>query len=169
MKTRTLMNRIFLFIFSTALLNISRAEIRLPSVLASNMVLQQNSSVKLWGWGDPGEKVVVTSSWNNKIDSVKVDENAKWQINVQTITAGGPYTITIQGRNKIVLQNVLLGEVWVCSGQSNMEMNYNWGLPQMKEDFPTVYNPNIRFFTIARKTALAPQENGEGAWTQCDS
>jgi sialate O-acetylesterase len=167
MKMRA--GKIFLFIFFAGSLFNANADVRLPSVIANNMVLQQNSSVKLWGWAEPGEKILVTPSWNNKTDSVKADENGKWQLNVNTIKAGGPYTITIKGHNTITLQNVLLGEVWVCSGQSNMEMNYYWGLPQMKEDFPTAYNPNIRFFYVPRKTALTPQENGEGSWTQCDS
>src|SRR5438128_9255756 len=83
---------------------IAKADIRLPSVISSNMVLQQKSSVKLWGWGDPTEKVVITTSWNGQADSTKVDANAKWVITVQTPAAGGPYNVTIKGRNTIVLQ-----------------------------------------------------------------
>lgn len=148
---------------------VANANISLPAVICSNMVLQQKSSVKLWGWGGPTEKVIITTSWNNKTDSTKVDENAKWQIALETPTAGGPYTITIKGNNTIVLQNILIGEVWICSGQSNMEMSYYWGLPQMKADLPTAFNPNIRFFTAAKTTALSPQENNRGDWVVCDS
>src|SRR5688500_190069 len=97
------------------------ANIRLPSVISSNMVLQQNSSAKLWGWGDAGEEVRGSSSWKIDIDSTVVDGNGKWMVNIQTPSAGGPYTIILKGRNTIELQNVLVGEVWVCSGQSNME------------------------------------------------
>jgi sialate O-acetylesterase len=145
------------------------ANIRLPSVIGSNMVLQQNSSAKLWGWGEPGEKLFVTTSWNNRIDSLKVDENGKWLMNIPTPVAGGPYNITLRGYNTIVLQNVLIGEVWICSGQSNMEMSYNWGIPQMKADIATAANSNIRFYQVPRSTAVAPQEMGEGKWTECDS
>src|SRR6476661_4108244 len=120
----------FLFLCVTILVN---ANITLPAVISSNMVLQQKSSVKLWGWGSPEEKVYITDSWSGKTDSTVVTENAKWQLAVNTPAAGGPYTITIKGNNTIVLENVLIGEVWICSGQSNMEMNYNWGIPQMKE------------------------------------
>lgn len=148
---------------------IAKADIRLPAILSNNMVLQQNSKVKLWGWGDPTEKVVVTTSWNNKKDSVNTDENAKWVLEIQTPTAGGPYSITIKGNNTIELQNVLIGEVWIGSGQSNMEMNYYWGMPQMKEDFPTAANKNIRMFFIPRMTATTPQDRGEGRWVECDS
>jgi len=133
------------------------------------MVLQQNTSAKLWGWGEPAEKLLVTTSWNNRTDSLKVDENGKWIISIPTPVAGGPYNITLKGHNTIVLQNVLIGEVWICSGQSNMEMNYNWGIPQMKPDISTAANSNIRFFQVPRSTAPAPQEMGEGRWTECDS
>src|ERR1044072_1493726 len=102
------------------------ANIRLPAVLGSNMVLQQQSAVKLGGWSDAAEKIIVTTSWNNHTDTVIGTRDANWQVIVQTPVAGGPYTITFKGRNTIVLQNVMIGEVWVCSGQSNMEWsNYN--------------------------------------------
>lgn len=147
----------------------AKANVRLPAVIADNMVLQQKSSAKFWGWADPGEKVLIIASWNNKADSIITDENGKWLLPIQTPAAGGPFTVTVKGRNTIVLQNVLIGEVWICSGQSNMEMNYYWGLPQMKEDFPTAANANIHFFTVTKSTAATPQERGEGSWTTCDS
>jgi sialate O-acetylesterase len=161
--------KITILLFSLLAITGARADIRLPNIVSSNMVLQQNSSMKLWGWGNTPEKVVVTTSWDNRKDSTKVDGNGKWQVNIQTPAAGGPYTITIKGTNTIILQNVLIGEVWICSGQSNMEMNYNWGLPQMKEDFPTAANPNIRLFTIPKSTAKTVQERGEGVWETTDS
>ena len=145
------------------------ANIRLPSILCDNMVLQQKSPAKLWGWGDPGEKVTVASSWNNTIDSTTTDGNGKWLLTIQTPDAGGPFTLTIKGRNTIQLQNVLVGEVWVCAGQSNMEMSYSWGIPAMKEDVQAAFNPNIRFFQMPKTTALYPQENAGGAWSVCDS
>lgn len=147
----------------------ARANIRLPPVLASNMVLQQKAAVKLWGWAAPAEKIYVTTSWNGKVDSVQTGGGATWQLAVQTPAAGGPYTITLKGYNTVVLENVLIGEVWICSGQSNMEMNYNWGLPQMREDLPSAANAAVRFFTVPKSTAPVPQENGEGAWSLCDS
>ncbi|HKP32446.1 MAG TPA: sialate O-acetylesterase, partial [Chitinophagaceae bacterium] len=164
-----MMKRILIYVLSFTLLNAAKSNIRLPSVLSNNMVLQQKSTVKLWGWGDPAEQYFITTSWNNKTDSGKVDGNAKWIKSIETPSAGGPYAITIRGKNTITLQNILIGEVWVCSGQSNMEMNYNWGLPQMKEDFPTANNPNIRFFSVPKTTAETPQENLEASWIACDS
>ena len=146
-----------------------KGEIRLPAILSDNMVLQQQSSVKLWGWGDPTEKVFITNSWNNQTDSTMVDQNAKWILHIQTPAAGGPFTITIKGNNTIVLKNILIGEVWVCSGQSNMEMSYNWGIPQMKDELAIAHNAAIRFFTIPKSTAKYPQENGMGTWLESDS
>ena len=148
---------------------VSKANIRLPNVINNNMVLQQQATVKLWGWADPREKIYVTTSWNNKLDSIVTSRDANWMVTVQTPAAGGPYTITLKGYNTIMLNNVLIGEVWVCSGQSNMEMNYNWGLPDIKAVLPTCANNNIRFFTIPKTTANHPQDNCGGEWINCDS
>lgn len=161
--------RSFFILFLLAIGFVSSANITLPAVISSNMVLQQKASVKLWGWGAPTEKVYITTTWGSEKDSAVVTENAKWQVAINTPAAGGPYTITIKGSNTIVLENVLIGEVWVCSGQSNMEFNYNWGLPQMKEELPGAAALKLRFFTVPRTTAEAPQEDTKAQWQICDS
>lgn len=148
---------------------IATANIRLPAVIGSNMVLQQQSTAKLWGWAAPAEKIFVTTSWNNKTDSVVTTRDANWMINIETPVAGGPYTITLKGWNTVVLQNVLIGEVWVCSGQSNMEWCGNYGLQDIRDELPTAANPNIRFFHVSKTTAENPQDDCDAAWTQCDS
>ena len=147
----------------------AKANIRLPNIINNNMVLQQQSAVKLWGWADPAEKIYVTTSWSNQLDSVVSSRDANWMLTLQTPAAGGPYTITLKGNNTIVLNNVLIGEVWVCSGQSNMEMTYNWGLPDIKLVLPTCANNTIRFFTIPKTTSNNPQDNCGGEWITCDS
>jgi sialate O-acetylesterase len=162
------MKRYFLFCL-LLICQLAFANIRLPAVISSNMVLQRNAKVKLWGWGEANEKVLITTSWNHKTDSTVVDGNAAWQLFIETPEAGGPYTIAIKGNNTIQLDGVLIGEVWICSGQSNMEMNYYWGLPQMKEDIPMAFNSNIRFFHVPKITAAYPQQNGEGSWVLADS
>lgn len=146
----------------------AEANVRLPAILASNMVLQQQSEIKLWGWADPGEGVYITASWSGKTDSVWGSSGAKWELTIQTPVAGGPYTIRIKGKNEIVLENILIGEVWVCSGQSNMEMNSGAGVTGMEADIPNSTNTQIRFFHVPKSTAPYPQENGEGTWTSCD-
>ncbi len=154
--------------FALSLLTVN-ADIRLPNLVSSNMVLQQKTTVKIWGWADPAEKIFITTSWNNQTDSAITSRGAKWEMSIQTPAAGGPYTITLKGRNTIVLNNVLIGEVWICSGQSNMEMNYNWGLPDVKAELSTCSNSNIRFFSVPKSTSVYPQDNCAGNWLSCDS
>ncbi|MBO6221967.1 MAG: sialate O-acetylesterase, partial [Bacteroidales bacterium] len=101
---------------------LSEAEVRLPSVLGDNMVLQRDSQVNLWGWAKPRKSVRIKTSWNRKRYRVRADSEGKWIVKVVTTGAGGPYTITFSDGKKTRLENILLGEVWICSGQSNMEM-----------------------------------------------
>ena len=98
-------------------------DIRVAHIFSDHMVLQRESAVPVWGWGDPGAKVTVTTSWNAAKAEAKVGQDGTWRLYLQTGEAGGPYTVTVKSGNKtITLEDVLLGEVWVCSGQSNMEM-----------------------------------------------
>ena len=147
----------------------SEAQLRLPSIISSGMVLQQNDSASLWGWGSPGERVLVTSSWNGKTDTTNVNNRANWKIKIKTPAAGGPYTITIRGNSTIILNDVMIGEVWVCSGQSNMEWSYWNGLKDIRDELPTCYNTNIRFFHIPKTTASHPQDDVQAEWKICDS
>ena len=145
------------------------AQLRLPSIIASDMVLQQQSEAHLWGWSGPGEKVYVTASWNHKTDSVMTSRDARWIITLPTPEAGGPYTITIKSGQTIELKNIMIGEVWVCSGQSNMEMSSTWGIPQVSAAFADCANNNIRFFQVPKTGALFPQDDVKGGWAVCDS
>ncbi|MBS0030994.1 sialate O-acetylesterase [Chitinophaga sp. 22321] len=145
------------------------ANIRLPAIIGSNMVLQQQHRVKLWGWADPLEKVVVTTSWDRQSYPVTATGNARWEVSIQTPAAGGPYSITFAGKNKITLTNIMLGEVWICGGQSNMEMCGQWGLADIKAALPTAANNDIRFFHIPKTTATCPQDDVKASWTTCDS
>src|SRR6476620_8256520 len=97
------------------------SQIKLPAIISDNMILQQNSKAALWGWASPGEKITITSSWNKKTVSVVADASGKWMTYVATSKAGGPYTLIFGGSNSIEVKNILLGEVWLASGQSNME------------------------------------------------
>jgi len=142
------------------------ATITLPSIMSSNMVLQQKSEATLWGWADPTERFTIISSWKTGVDSVMALNSGKWTAKISTPAAGGPYTITLKGRrNTIVLENILIGEVWICSGQSNMEMSNN---KQIQDEGPTSKNDKIRFFTVAKKTAEYPQDYADGQWVSCN-
>jgi sialate O-acetylesterase len=160
---------LLLSLSSFLLIQTAQSQLRLPAIIASGMVLQQNDSVALWGWAGPAEKVFVSTSWNGHTDSTIVNNGAAWKLKVKTPAAGGPYTITIKNNKSIVLDNVLIGEVWVCSGQSNMEMNYQWGIKRMASDIPGAFNKNIRFFQVPKTTSPYPQEDVKASWAVCDS
>lgn len=146
------------------------ATVRLPGIFSNNMVLQQNTNVKIWGWGAPYEKVTIYTSWDQKTyPTVVVDGDATWSLTIHTPRAGGPYKIEVQGQNDIHIDNVLIGEVWLCSGQSNMEMCGNWGMKDIDKVLPQAHNENIRFFYIPKRTAPFPQQQVEGHWVVCDS
>ena len=152
-------------ILCTIIFNVSAfANVRLPAVISSGMVLQQKSTVKLWGWSEPNEKINIKVSWDTATYTTTGSGNAKWSIDVKTPVAGGPYTISIEGQNSITLDDVMIGEVWVCSGQSNMEMSLAWGIKLYDEDMAAATNKNIRFFHVPRTTAEYPQDDLKGSW-----
>jgi len=140
----------------------------LPSVFADNMVLDQRSNVAIWGWSDPGETVKIDASWNNK-DTIKVkaDNSSKWTTTIQTIGAGGPYSVQILGSSKVELKNVMLGEVWICSGQSNMEWSANSKIINGDEEVAKANHPNIRIFHVQKIGAEYPQQTCNATWTVC--
>ena len=116
------MNKFALFFLLLLSAFVSHAKVILPPVLADNMVLQQQTEAALWGKAEPGAKVVVSTTWSKTKITVKADEDGRWFARVATPQAGGPYEITFNDGDKVTLKNVLIGEVWICSGQSNMEM-----------------------------------------------
>ncbi|MCB0687973.1 MAG: chitobiase/beta-hexosaminidase C-terminal domain-containing protein, partial [Saprospiraceae bacterium] len=158
----SLTSLVFFFITSAVM-----ADIRLPSVLGDHMVLQQKSAVKLWGWANSGEKVEITGSWDNHTYDVVADRNARWEINISTPEAGGPFTLEFKGSNTIFLRDILIGEVWVCSGQSNMEWSANSGIDGGDAAIAEANLPQIRFFQIPRTTSMYPQDDCPGNWQVC--
>jgi len=144
----------------------ARADVRLPAVLASHMVLQQNTLVNFWGWSEPGEKISIKVPWDTTTYHAIGSGNAQWSVQLHTPAAGGPFRMTITGSNELVLDDVLVGEVWLCSGQSNMEMSVSWGLPYATESAAAT-NTQIRFFHIPRTTAAYPQEDLHARWVVC--
>lgn len=161
-------NHLLLWLLTCCAISL-HANIRLPKVISSNMVLQQQSQVKLWGWAEPGERISITTSWDQQVYPATAAGDAHWITTITTPAAGGPFTITLKGKNTIELENIMAGEVWICSGQSNMEMCGNWGLKDIKAIQPTAYNTNIRCFKIAKATAAYPQEDVTAQWVTCDS
>lgn len=155
-----------IFLICVVALN-TKANIRLPNIIGSHMVLQQKSTVKLWGWAAPSESITIKVSWDTTTYKVRASNDAKWISSIKTPEAGGAYSIVIQGNNVIRLEDVLIGEVWVCGGQSNMEWSGDQGLFQSKEAAPNATNNKIRFFYVPKSTSPFPQDNVEGKWVVC--
>ncbi|MFO7616855.1 MAG: sialate O-acetylesterase [Bacteroidales bacterium] len=167
------MKRLQAAVLAFTLTSFAFGQVRLPSVIGSHMVLQQMSEVPLWGWAKPGESVTVLTSWDGRVVTCKADAEGKWRVNVTTPTAGGPYSIKISAKNKIHLEDILIGEVWLCSGQSNMEMPLR-GWPEYGDlindsdaEIEAANYPEIRLFTVFRKTSFEPQEECSGSWSTC--
>jgi sialate O-acetylesterase len=152
-------------VFTTLLLWVilapAAAEIKLPAIVSSNMVLQRNTSVVLWGWADPREKISVEASWLGELKSSTADDAGNWKIEVATNDSREPHTIRIKGEaQEILLENILLGEVWVCSGQSNMQQPLRGyqGQPTFGSTMAVAKsrNPNLRLFTVDRVGSKTP-------------
>ena len=143
------------------------AKIWLPTILSDNMVLQQQSEATIWGWtSSTAETITVTGSWNNEKVTVKANQGT-WSVSLPTPVAGGPYTVIVEGHEKIILENVLIGEVWLCSGQSNMAWTADRGILNPKEEIAKANYPNIRFFQVLRNKSATPQDNLLGDWKEC--
>jgi sialate O-acetylesterase len=167
------MNKKIPLVISTfcALLFISTqlfAEIKLPAIFGNNMVLQQQTDVAIWGTAEKNGTVEVITSWNSKTYSTKASDDGRFKLKVSTPKAGGPYDISISDGNALTLENVLIGEVWVCSGQSNMQMpmkgyNNQPVLGAIDAVFAS-NNPNIRLFNVGMSGSITPRDDFKGKW-----
>ncbi|MCU7551925.1 sialate O-acetylesterase [Chitinophagaceae bacterium LB-8] len=139
------------------------AQVKLPSIFTNNMVLQQQSECAFWGWSEKGKNISIQTSWNGKRYTTKADAAGKWKMLVPTPAAGGPYNITISDGKPVTLNNVLIGEVWICSGQSNMEMPVKGfkGQPIIGSNEAILHskNKNIRLYTVPRSSVTERQDN----------
>ncbi len=152
---------LFTFLFSTAY-----ADIRLPEILSSDMVLQRGKEIKLWGWADENEKVKI--KFNGQVRKTRADENGNWTIIFPALEAGGPYEIQISGKNEIRLENILIGDVWICSGQSNMAWNVKRS-DNAEEEIRNAGYPEIRLLHIDNNFSYAPADDvPETRWKVCD-
>jgi sialate O-acetylesterase len=160
---------VFFFVL-LSLPNKLHAEVKLPALISDGMVLQQGVKANVWGFADPGEHVTVTL--HNQEASTVAGSDGKWTIKVGPFLAGGPYTLTVAGKTRIVIHDVLVGEVWVCSGQSNMSMTvgptappYFTGVTDFQNELHNADYPMIHLFTVAITVASKPQSDVKGYWT----
>lgn len=147
-------------------------EVKLPAIFGDNMVLQQQTQAAIWGTAKKNATVKVITSWDKKSYTTKVSADGKWKLKVATPSAGGPYDLTISDGQLLMLENVMIGEVWVCSGQSNMDMRMkgyrNQPVTGSNEAIASSSNPSIRLFTVERGTSLQPLDDFSGEWKSCE-
>ncbi|MBL9203512.1 MAG: sialate O-acetylesterase [Opitutaceae bacterium] len=142
-----------------------QAEVRLPAILGSNMVLQAGQPLPFWGWATPGERIQVEAGERKGETQTGVD--GTWHVRLDPLAAGGPLEVIVTGRNRLVLKNVLVGEVWLCSGQSNMTFALS-GESQAAEALAAAHRPSLRLFTVQRKASEEkPLEEVLGRWVEC--
>jgi sialate O-acetylesterase len=158
-----------LFSLLTLILTIQLfANITLPKIFGDNMVLQRNKSIPVWGWGSPNEKITIR--FDHQTKNVTTDLNGNWKVNLDKEIAGGPYQLVIKGLNTITFKNVMVGEVWICSGQSNMEMPIEgWGkINNYQEEIAAAKYPQIRHIKIPNTVSGTPQKDiPQGEWKVC--
>ena len=147
------------------------ADVRLPRILSDGVVLQRERRVQVFGFADPQEVVSVRASWGALGEDALTDQDGTWRTTIVTPTAGGPYTLEVRGLNLITVRDVMIGEVWLCSGQSNMEMpvaprgtGYT-GVADWQREVAQADWPNLRVFTVENAAADAPREDVRGAWS----
>ncbi|EJL60490.1 sialate O-acetylesterase [Flavobacterium sp. CF136] len=152
-----------------------QAQVKLPALVSDNMVLQQNAKVNLWGWASPNEKISIQLGWQNAPLEIVANSDGKWKVIVDTPQGSETaYSIKIDATNKIVLNNILIGEVWICSGQSNMffpvgkeEGTWKTGVKNYEEEIVNANYPNIRLFTVLTNASPKPLDDVTGSWTAC--
>ncbi len=149
----------------------TRTPVSLPSLFSDHMVLQQEDSVPIWGWGDASATVNIVGSWAPEDTvTVVVDDNGRWKGKIKTTSHGGPYTLSFRTKNyndEILLRDVMLGEVWVCSGQSNMEWSTANGLTDQQKEIGAANYPEIRFFSLAKRASETLQDDCRATWETC--
>ena len=150
-----------LLVFSPPLV----ADVRLPAMFTDNAVLQRDIRVPVWGWAQPGEQVTVKIAAQTKTATPDA-KTGKWTITLDPLPVGGPLALTVSGKNTITLQNVLVGEVWICSGQSNMQLAVH-AVRGAKEEIAAANYPKIRLISVPTAGSAVPQDDFKGCWVEC--
>lgn len=162
-STSSLIALLFI-LFSTPVLS----EVRLPKLISDGMILQREKPLKIWGWADSGEKIDIV--FRNNSYPTSADSLGNWEITFPPQNAGGPFKMTISGTNKIVIHNILLGDVWLCSGQSNMEYPFNRLIDKYKKVISTCTNDKIRQFKVPQAYDFNIQKSdyASGKWEEAN-
>ena len=164
----TMYRKLFFTLIIIPLLSLSaRAQVKLPRLISDGMVLQRDKPVRIWGWAAAGEQISV--NLNDKIYKTKTNADRHWEIKLHAMPAGGPYQMVISGQNKIVLNNILFGDVWLCSGQSNMEFNMNRAKDKYAAEIAGSTNTYIRQFLVRSSFSFQPKDDLQSSgWLSAD-
>jgi sialate O-acetylesterase len=142
--------------FLSTFAGITRADISLPKLFSDHMVLQREATVPVWGWADPGEEITVSIAGQSL--NTRAGNDGKWQVRLQAHVAGGPFEMTVTGNNRVVFNDILFGEVWLCGGQSNMQWTLDM-LRYQESDTARANNPNLRLFNVAVDLDYLPKKD----------
>ena len=164
MRKRQLTNVAVALVLMALITSAVRADVKLPGVFGHQMVMQRDMAIPVWGWAAAGEEVTVSLGQQTK--TVTAGASGKWSVRLDAMSAGGPYELLVKGNNQIRLTDVLIGEVWLCSGQSNVDMPVRRCLNSRAEEASAKY-PKIRMMTVAKVFAETPQETCGGHWAIC--
>jgi sialate O-acetylesterase len=134
--------------------------LRMPRIFSSHMVLQRDKSIPLWGKGKPGERITVELGGNRQ--NVRIDQTGNWRLDLPPLPAGGPHQLEISGYQNLSYEDVLMGDVWLASGQSNMQWSLEWEVDNYEEEIAAADHPNLRLFTVPREVAYTPQTDISG-------
>ena len=143
---------------------LAHGEVSLPSIFGSHMVLQRDQENRIWGHAAPGEAVTVALAGQER--TTRADSAGRWAVKLAPVAAGGPHTLAVSGTNRVVFEDVLFGEVWICSGQSNMQ----WPVERSNHaavEIASANFPEIRLITVAQRASVTPETDFEGAWVRC--
>src|SRR6266481_8155363 len=155
----------YFLLFFVFLVSPLRAEPLLPHLFSDHMVIQRETEIRIWGWADAGEKISVSLGAGSGQGTT--DAEGHWKVMLPAMRAGGPFTLLVQGKKTVVFRDVMLGEVWVASGQSNMSYALS-GATGGDKEIPRATYPRIRFFTVPKKIAVEPQSDTlPAAWEVC--
>lgn len=152
--------KIFLTLLSLVFCMNVNANVELPLLFNDGMVLQRNKPIPVWGWANPNEKIEV--HFKEQVVKTKADKNGKWFVHLKPETAGGPYELTVKGKNTVTINDVLVGEVWLCSGQSNMEFTVG-GVMNAEQEINDSNYPMIRQFLVEKEMSSTPKEKLKSA------
>jgi sialate O-acetylesterase len=159
------MKKSFLFVFIILISFYCYADIRLPKLFTDHMVLQRNKPINVWGWANASEKITV--QFNHQTKTTTAAENGKWMVQLDAENAGGPFVMNIKAKNAITINDVLVGEVWVCSGQSNMEFTVRSSINAQQEMAAANY-PMIHHFLVEKDVSAKPLDDIKaGDWKVC--